>query len=68
MEFYLHFNLPMDRSPGFGSITYDFYALFRLAFTPASLLTYNLTSPYTITRWTVLQKVRYRALIRFICL
>ena len=20
MEFYLHFNLPMDRSPGFGSI------------------------------------------------
>ena len=58
----------MDRSPGFGSITYDFYALFRLAFTPASLLTYNLTSPYTITRWTVLQKVRYRALIRFICL
>ena len=24
MEFYLHFNLPMDRSPGFGSIVTDF--------------------------------------------
>ena len=24
MEFYLHFNLPMDRSPGFGSIATDF--------------------------------------------
>ena len=24
MEFYLHFNLPMDRSPGFGSIAYNF--------------------------------------------
>ena len=23
MEFYLHFNLPMDRSPGFGSIATD---------------------------------------------
>ena len=26
----------MDRSLGFGSITYDFYALFRLAFASAS--------------------------------
>ena len=24
MEFYLHFNLPMDRSHGFGSIATDF--------------------------------------------
>ena len=24
MEFYLHFNLPMDRSPGFGSIARNF--------------------------------------------
>ena len=24
MEFYLHFNLPMDRSPGFGSIATNF--------------------------------------------
>ena len=24
MKFYFHFNLPMDRSPGFGSIATDF--------------------------------------------
>ena len=24
MEFYLHFNLPMDRSPGFGSIAANY--------------------------------------------
>ena len=24
MEFYLHFNLPMDRSPGFGSMATNF--------------------------------------------
>ena len=28
----------MDRSPGFGSITYDLYALFRLDFSSASYL------------------------------
>ena len=56
----------MDRSPGFGSITYDLYALFRLDFSSASYLKY-LTLPYTITRRTVLQKVRYRALNRSIC-
>ena len=51
----------MDRSPGFGSITYDYFALFRLDFSSAPYLTQYLTSPHTITRWTVLQKVRYRA-------
>ena len=35
------------------------FALFRLAFASAPYLKY-LTLPYTITRWTVLQKVRYR--------
>ena len=53
----------MDRSLGFGSIIYDLVALFRLDFSSAPLLTYNLTLPYTITRWTVLQKVRYRTCI-----
>ena len=52
----------MDRSLGFGSIPYDLYALFRLDFSSASYLKY-LTLPYTITRWTVLQKVRYRTYI-----
>ena len=36
MEFYLHFNLIMGRSPGFGSNTSDFIALFRLALASAS--------------------------------
>ena len=57
----------MDRSPGFGSIIYDLFALFRLDFSSAPLLTYNLTSPYTITRWTVLQKVRHRT-YKVLCL
>ena len=49
----------MDRSLGFGSISYDLYALFRLDFSSASYLKY-LTLPYKITRRTVLQKVRHR--------
>ena len=43
MEFYLHFNLDMDRSPGFGPYTSNFYAdrsrhfaLFRLGFPSAA--------------------------------
>ena len=47
----------MVRSLGFGSILYDFFALFTLGFPSASYLQY-LTSPYKITRRTVLQKVR----------
>ena len=38
MEFYLHFSLDMDRSLGFGSIAYDFFALFRLALASAPML------------------------------
>ena len=36
MNFYVHFNLAMDRSPGFGSALYYFTALFRLALASAS--------------------------------
>ena len=35
MEFYLHFNLNMDRSLGFGSIACDSFALLRLALASA---------------------------------
>ena len=49
----------MDRSPGFGSTSYNFFALFRLDFSSAPSLKY-LTSLHNVTRWTVLQKVRYR--------
>ena len=38
MRFYSHFNLDMDRSLGFGSIAYDFFALFRLALASAPYL------------------------------
>ena len=47
----------MDRSPGFGSATTDYIALFRLGFPSAPYLRY-LTSPEIATRRTVLQKVR----------
>ena len=48
----------MDRSPGFGSTSYNFFALFRLDFSSAPCLQ-HLTSLHNVTRWTVLQKVRY---------
>ena len=35
MKFYLHFNLLMDRSPGFGSWACN-HALFTLGFPPAT--------------------------------
>ena len=47
----------MDRSPGFGSTVSDFVVLLTLAFTSAPPL-HGLTSPDTVTRRTVLQKVR----------
>ena len=59
MKFYLHFNLPMDRSPGFGSTSCNFIALFRLALASAPDLQ-SLTSLHNVTRRSVLQKVRYR--------
>ena len=55
--FYGSFNLDMDRSPGFGSTLSDLNALLTLAFTSAPSLK-DLTSPDTVTRRTVLQKVR----------
>ena len=49
----------MGRSLGFGSTTYDYFALFRLGF-PAAPHLQCLTLPYAVTRRTVLQKVRHR--------
>ena len=62
MVFYHHFNLAMDRSPGFGSTTCNSFALFRLGFPSAPRL-YRLTLPASVTRRTVLQKVRDHASI-----
>ena len=55
--FYGNFSLDMDRSPGFGSTVSDFVVLLTLAFTSAPPL-HGLTLPDTVTRRTVLQKVR----------
>ena len=63
MNFYAHFNLAMDRSPGFGSALANSFALFRLAFAAAPVL-YTLTSLAGATRRSVLQKVQGRALKR----
>ena len=60
MKLYLHFNLPMDRSPGFGSASCYFVALFRLALASAPNLKL-LTSLHNVTRRSVLQKVQGRA-------
>ena len=61
MVSYHHFTLTMGRSPGFGSIARNFVALFRLGFPSAPQLN-CLTSLHTITRRSVLQKVRDRTL------
>ena len=52
----------MDRSPGFGSTTLNYFALLRLGFPSASDLR-SLTSLFIVTRWPVLQKVRGRSLM-----
>ena len=57
----------MDRSPGFGSTTFDSLALLRLGFPSAPHLQ-CLTSPNIVTRWTVLQKVRHRTYLIVLCL
>ena len=57
---YGSFNLDMDRSPGFGSAPTDYNALLRLGFPSAPHL-WCLTLPVSVTRRTVLQKVRGRA-------
>ncbi len=49
--------LDMGRSPGFGSTLADYFALLRLGFPPAPDLR-SLTLPASVTRRTVLQKVR----------
>ena len=62
MKLYLHFNLPMDRSPGFGSTSCNYIALFRLALASAPVLK-TLTSLHNVTRRSVLQKVQDRGFI-----
>ena len=57
IAFYGSFILDMDRSPGFGSTLTDYSALLRLGFPPAPDLR-SLTLPASVTRRTVLQKVR----------
>ena len=61
MELYLHFNLLMDRSPGFGSTSCNFRPIqtrFRFGSEPQFL-----TLLHNVTRRSVLQKVRDRALL-----
>ena len=60
--FYSSFNLDMGRSPGFGSVYTDSFALLRLGFPPAPDFP-SLTLPVPTTRRTVLQKVRSRTCI-----
>ena len=59
IAFYGSFILDMGRSPGFGSILTDCIALLRLGFPTAPHLK-CLTLPVSVTRQTVLQKVRGR--------
>ena len=49
----------MDRSLGFGSTTYNYFALLRLGFPTAPHLK-CLTLLHIVTRWPVLQKVHGR--------
>ena len=67
MELYLHFSLVMARSPGFGSIATDFIRAINTRFRSASGTSY-LKLPVTITRRTVLQKVRHHPLTGYDCL
>ena len=60
-DFTLVSSWPWIGHPVSGLLYMTCFALFRLAFASAPYLKY-LTLPYTITRWTVLQKVRYRTL------
>ena len=57
IAFYGNFILDMDRSPGFGCTLTDLFALLRLDFPSAPPLD-GLTLPASVTRRTVLQKVR----------
>ena len=62
MNFYVHFNLAMDRSPGFGSMSCNFSpSSDSLSLRLRSSQT--LTSLHNITRRSVLQKVHGRTLL-----
>ena len=68
IAFYGNFILDMGRSPGFGSTYTDYFALFRLGIPSAPKLNF-LTLPVSVTRRTVLQKVRgctYKVLPQFV--
>ncbi len=54
-QFYLSFNLPMDRSPGFGS---NPQYLSPCSDSLSLRLRSRLTSHYRLTRWPVMQKAR----------
>ena len=62
MEFYSHFNLAMDRSPGFGSTTCN-YSPCSNSLSLRLQASKPLTSLHIITRRSVLQKVRGRTSI-----
>ena len=57
----------MDRSLSFGSIMHDLYRPFQTRFRFGSVPYVILNLAYTITRWTVLQKVRHRT-YKVLCL
>ena len=62
MKFYFHFNLPMDRSPGFGSTSCNsspYSDSLSLRLRSSQIL----TSLHNVTRRSVLQKVHGRTLI-----
>ena len=62
MKFYFHFNLPMDRSPGFGSTSCN-YAPYSDSLSLRLRTSQFLTSLHNVTRRSVLQKVHDRGLI-----
>ena len=62
MKLYFHFTLAMDRSPGFGSTTYN-YTPFSDSLSLRLRSSQILTSLHNVTRRSVLQKVQGRALI-----
>ena len=62
MNFYAHFNLAMDRSPGFGSTSCNFSPLSD-SLSLRLQTSQSLTSLHNVTRRSVLQKVQGRTLI-----
>ena len=68
MVFYHHFNLAMDRSPGFGSAPCNYFALFRLAFATApDLLVLNLAAQAQLAG-PFYKKYKVALLSRSLCL